>query len=179
MKKAIFTLTIAALVAMTSCNNGGSQAGGAQLTDSVQAQQAAPETGVTTAAAAPAAAAPTVKPTDLPTPITDFLKQHFPQATVSFVETDNEFGGVEYDVTLSDGTEVDFDKAGQWENVDCHAKAVPAALVPQAIATYVKTNYQGKVITKIDQKPAGYEIELAGGLELKFDKAGQFLGQDD
>ncbi|HAP49911.1 MAG TPA: hypothetical protein DCQ56_01665, partial [Porphyromonadaceae bacterium] len=140
MKKTIFTLTIAALAAMTSCNNGGSQAGGAQLTDSVQAQQAAPETGATTAAAAPAAAAPTVKPTDLPTPITDFLKQHFPQATVSFVETDNEFGGVEYDVTLSDGTEVDFDKAGQWENVDCHAKAVPAALVPQAIATYVKTN---------------------------------------
>ena len=27
MKKTIFTLTIAALAAMTSCNNGGSQAG--------------------------------------------------------------------------------------------------------------------------------------------------------
>ena len=82
-------------------------------------------------------------------------------------------------MTLNDGTEIDFDRNNQWDNVDCHTKAIPAALVPQAIANYVKTNYQALPITKIDKDAYGYEIELSNGMDLKFDTSGRFLGIDD
>ena len=57
--------------------------------------------------------------------------------------------------------------------------AVPAALIPTAIAQYVKTNFPNNIITKIEKKYNGYDIELETDLELKFDKSGKFLYADD
>lgn len=166
---------------LASCNNGGDAT---QNTMPVsQPQVAQPATPDTTMAQQPTASAPSAQAQAqaqaLPQPITDFLQKHFQGATVAYVETDAEHGGLEYDVTLNDGTEVDFDPANQWEQVDCKVKAVPAALVPAAIASYVKSNYQGLLITKISRKPYGYEIEVNNGLELRFDPQGHFAGIDD
>ena len=122
---------------------------------------------------------PAASPQAVPEAINAFVQQYFAGATIAYVETDSEHGGIEYDVTLNDGTEIDFDLNNQWDNVDCHTKAIPAALVPQAIANYVKTNYQALPITKIDKDAYGYEIELSNGMDLKFDTSGRFLGIDD
>ena len=124
-------------------------------------------------------AATQVDMSSLPQAITDFLQQHFPGSTIARIKTGNELGGVEYDITLSDGIEVDFDTKNEWESVDCHVKAVPAALVPSSIADYVKANYQSATIVKIDRKKTGYEVELSNGTEMKFDANGSFLGLDD
>ena len=35
------------------------------------------------------------------------------------------------------------------------------------------------VITKINKELHGYDIELANGMELSFDRSGRFLGMDD
>lgn len=115
----------------------------------------------------------------LPQAITTFLQQHFPNVAIAMVETDADHGGLEYDVTLTNGVEVDFDINNQWEQVDCRAQAVPAALVPAPIAAYVKANYQSMPITKIDNNHYGYEIRLVNGMELKFDASGRFLAYDD
>ena len=116
----------------------------------------------------------------LPQLITDFLQQQFPDATVAFVESSNKRGSLEYDVTLNDGTEVDFDLDNQWEEIDCKVKAVPAVLVPPAIVSYVKTlSLKDLIVTKIARKRYGYAIELNNGLDLKFDSKGQFIGLDD
>lgn len=95
------------------------------------------------------------------------------------MEFDREFNGGKYEVTLNDGTQIDFDKKGVWDKIDCEAGAVPAALIPGTIANYVKTNFAGAKVTKIDKERYGYEIELSNGLELKFNKAGQLLSMDD
>ncbi len=174
-------LLLVGALALASCNNGGGQ----QPTQAPVAPQ--PASGQVSAVpdstaqqgAAQQGAPTQVQPQALPEPITKFVQQHFPGATVVRVEADQEFGGLDYDLTLNDGTEVDFDPANEWEKVDCHVKAVPAALVPAAIASFVKSNYQGQPITKIERKPMGYEIELANGLELKFDKNGAFMHVDD
>ena len=63
--------------------------------------------------------------------------------------------------------------------MDCKYYAVPAALVPEVIATYVQTKYPGVMITKIDKELYGYEIEINNGLDLKFSPTGQLLGIDD
>lgn len=126
-------------------------------------------------AAQPAAA----NPGQLPQAITAFISKNFPGATVVGIDPDSEYGGLEYDVTLNDGTKIDFDRNNQWKKVECYSKAVPATFVPAAIANYVKANYQSLPITKIDNKGYGYEIELSNGLDLKFDAGGKFVGIDD
>ena len=165
------------LFALWSCsgNNDANQQQVAVPTVQEQPVQVAP---ADSTMAQPQAAAPATTAQALPEAITTFLKQHFPNATVSGVEPDNEHGGLEYDVYLNDGTQVDFDANNQWEKVES-MKGVPAALVPKAIATYVKGNYQNLAITKINKEYGGYEIELANGMDLKFDGSGRFMGMDD
>ena len=58
-------------------------------------------------------------------------------------------------------------------------KGVPAFFVPKAIASYVKGTYQNVAITKINKEYHGYDIELANGMELSFDRSGRFMGMDD
>ena len=142
-------------------------------------QPAAPVETVVVQAQPSAQAAPAANAQALPEAVNAFVKQYFPNATIAGVEMDSDHGGVEYDVHLSDGTEIDFDVNNQWDNVDCHTKAVPASLVPKAIAAYVSSNYQNMAITKINKEYHGYEIELANGLDLNFDRSGNFMGMDD
>ena len=115
----------------------------------------------------------------LPASAKTFVKKYFPQATIEYATKDTEFMGTTYEVRLSDGTEVDFDKKGNWDNVDCKTKAVPASLVPAAIAQYVKAHYPNTVIVKIDKERSGYDIELSNDLELKFNSKGKLIGIDD
>ena len=115
----------------------------------------------------------------LPASAKTFVKKYFPQATIEYATKDTEFMGTTYEVRLSDGTEVDFDKKGNWDNVDCKTKAVPASLVPAAIAQYVKAHYPNTVIVKIDKERSGYEIELSNDLDLKFNSKGKLIGIDD
>ncbi len=113
----------------------------------------------------------------LPEAITTFIKQQFPNATIAGIEPDHEHGGLEYDVYLSDGTQIDFDANNQWEKVE--SRAVPAYFIPKAIATYVSSNYQNMAITKIKKEYNTYEVELVNGMDLVFDRSGRFMGMDD
>lgn len=179
MKTIYATLSVGVVMfTLWSCsgNNDASQQQVTVPTAQEQPVQAAPadSTAVQPQTTAPAAAAQS-----LPETITAFVKQHFPNATIAGIEPDNDHGGVEYDVYLSDGTELDFDVNNQWETVECRASGVPAAFIPQAIANYVKSNYQNMTIAKIHKEYHGYEIELSNGLELNFDKSGNFMGMDD
>lgn len=84
-----------------------------------------------------------------------------------------------YEVTLTDRTEIDFDKKGNWTEVDCKKNAVPAALIPASVKDYVKANFPNEIITKIERKSTGIEVELANDFSLKFNKKGQFVSLDD
>ena len=115
----------------------------------------------------------------LPAAAQTFVQNTFPGKGIAYATIDRDFGKTTYDVRLNDGTEVDFDSKGTWDKVDCGLSAVPAQLVPEAIANYVKANYAGATIVKIDKERHGYDIELSNDLELKFNKQGQLIGFDD
>ena len=115
----------------------------------------------------------------LPAAAQTFVQNTFPGKGIAYAAIDRDFGKTTYDVRLNDGTEVDFDSKGTWDKVDCGFSAVPAQLVPTAIANYVKANYAGATIVKIDKERHGYDIELSNDLELKFNKQGQLIGFDD
>ncbi|MBO4315555.1 MAG: PepSY-like domain-containing protein [Prevotella sp.] len=115
----------------------------------------------------------------LPEAAKTFVKKNFPNTAISYVTKEMEFMGATYEARLADGTEIDFDKKGNWDKVDCQLKAVPAALIPATISQFVKTNHPDAIIVKIDKERYGYDIELSNDLELKFNKKGQLIGIDD
>ena len=114
----------------------------------------------------------------LPAAAQSFLKEYFPDSPISYVKKEADLTPT-YEVVLQNGTEIEFNKKGQWDNIDCKRLAVPAALIPAAISEYVNANFPGQSIVKIDRETYGHEIEMANGLELKFDKKGKLLHIDD
>ncbi len=146
--------------------------------DNAQQQQQVPVNQAQPAPADPNAQQPQATAQTLPAAATTFIQQQFPNATVTYVENDSDDGRVEYEATLSDGSKVTFNANGDWNKVECY-QGVPAALVPANIASYVSSNYQGAVITKVDREPYGYDIDLANGLDLKFNANGQLMSIDD
>lgn len=116
---------------------------------------------------------------NLPVSAQAFLKEFFPDNAVSYVKKDKEIAKTTYEVVLQNGIEIEFNSKGLWDNVDCKKAEVPAALVPAAIAEYVRTNFPGQVIVMIDKEPYGFEVELLNGLELKFNKDGNLIRVDD
>ena len=183
MKKMYFKVLSIGIVMFTlwSCTGNNNDANQQQVPVPAQEQpvQAAPvDSTMPQAQAAAPADAPATTAQGLPDAITAFIKQHFPNATITGVEPDHDHGGLEYDVYLNDGTQIDFDANNQWEKVES-MKGVPAFFIPKAIASHVKGSYQNAVITKINKEYNGYEVELNNGIELRFDGSGRFLGMDD
>ncbi len=115
-------------------------------------------------------------PADLPNSAQVILKNNF-KADVSHIKIEKNFGKIkEYDVVLTDGTEITFDSHGNWKDIEVRQNAsVPSSLVPKAIADYVKQNQKNAKITGIEKEKSGYEVELSNGVEIKFNSAGQFL----
>ena len=111
----------------------------------------------------------------LPKAAKDFVAKYFPGQNIIYAE--KEYG--KYEARFNNGTEIEFDKKGNWDKVDCKTTAVPAALIPEAIVQYVQANFAGAVITKIDKERYGYEIELSNDIDLKFNKQGALIGMDD
>ena len=78
---------------------------------------------------------------ELPLNARNFINQYFSKPQISYIKIDSEFLSKKYEVTLTDRTEIDFDKKGNWTEVDCKKGAVPAALIPVSIKDYVKKNF--------------------------------------
>ena len=116
----------------------------------------------------------------LPQTAKTFINQHFKGGDISVIKLDKTLGKVtEYEVIMQDGTEISFDRNGNWDNVEMPIKkSVPKAIVPAEIASYVAKNYPNQRIVSIDKERSGYEIELQNGVDLKFNKAGQFKRVD-
>lgn len=115
----------------------------------------------------------------LPAAAKAFIQKNFPGRTISYAKIDRDGLKTIYEARLDDGTEVDFDKKGNWDKVDCEKKAVPASLIPAGIANYVKANFPGTFVETIDKERNGYEVELSNKLDLRFDKKGNFKRIDD
>ena len=83
-----------------------------------------------------------------------------------------------YDVVLQNGTKLEFDKKGNLTEIDCKRGIVPALLIPQAIKNYLKDNYAGQSVKKIEMNKNEYEVELTNGLDLTFNKHFQLIDID-
>ena len=121
-----------------------------------------------------------VLPAQLPAPIQTFVQQYFPGQTITFAQKDLELTGWKYEIFLADGTHIDFDTDDMWDKIECPlTNPVPTALIPPPVASTIQANYPDAMITKIDKERNGFEVDLANGLELKFNKQGAIVDMDD
>lgn len=115
----------------------------------------------------------------LPTAAQTVLKNNF-KSSVSHIKIDKDLMTTEYDVVLNNGTEITFDKDGNWKDVEMNNKtAVPSDFVPVNVANYVKQNQKNAKIVGIEKDRGGYSVDLSNGVEIKFDKNGNFVRYDN
>ncbi|MEO8255670.1 MAG: PepSY-like domain-containing protein [Flavobacterium sp.] len=121
----------------------------------------------------------TITKAALPANAQTFLKTHFAGQEPSYIIKDKETFSTDYKVQFTNNTEVEFDGKGNWEEVDGNHTAIPAAIVPKTIATYLKANFANTTVTKISKNYNGYEVDINNGLELEFNSKGIFTRIDN
>ena len=114
----------------------------------------------------------------LPAKAQTLLSQHFNGQKVMLATIETGVVSRSYDVVLQNGTKLVFDKKGNLTEVDCKQSIVPDQLIPQAIKNYLMDNYAGQSVKKIEMNKNEYEVELANGLDLTFNKHFQLIDID-
>ena len=114
----------------------------------------------------------------LPVKAQTLLSNHFNNQKVMLATIESGVVSRSYDVVLQNGTKLEFDKKGNLTEIDCKLGIVPALLIPQAIKNYLKDNYAGQSVKKIEINKNEYEVELTNGLDLTFNKHFQLIDID-
>ena len=114
----------------------------------------------------------------LPAKAQTLLSQHFNGQKVMLATIETGVINKSYDVVLQNGTKLEFDKKGNLTEIDCKQGKVPAKLIPQAIRNHLKKNYPAQAVKKIEMSKNEYEVELANGLDLTFNKHFQLIDID-
>lgn len=115
----------------------------------------------------------------LPAEAKTFIQTYFALDSVSFVMQEREGLTTEYEVRFVSGDKVEFDGKGALKKVDCGQRAVPAALLPEAVRTYVSKQFPNAFITEWGKDDRRWKAELNNGLELEFNSKYEFVRIDD
>ena len=119
---------------------------------------------------------------NLPSTVQEFIKINFSSATVEKVKENSNWDVWEdekYEVRLSNGVELDFDKNGEVIEIDSkNDEAIPHTALPSNIASYLQENYPKEKVVGWDNQKKEQEVELANGTELEFDGQGNFRKLD-
>ena len=106
------------------------------------------------------------------------LSKHFKGQKVMLSTIESGVVSRSYDVVLRNGTKLEFDKKGNLTEIDCKQGIVPSQLIPQPIKNYLKENYRGEAVRKIEWNKKEYEVELTNGIDLTFNKHFQLIDID-
>lgn len=107
--------------------------------------------------------------TELPARARGFIEQHFAGQKIMFATVDREFlDDTTWEVVFADGSNVDFDRRGDWKDIDVRA-GVPTEIVPEAIRNHIAANFPDRTVRGISRDRRDWEVELDRGLELTFD----------
>lgn len=120
-----------------------------------------------------------VKPTALPDAAQTFLNDNYASESITRVVKDYDDFSYTYEVFLSDGTFVEFNKHGEWQEVENKVAGVRQSVVPTPIWQWVAENHSGRFIKAIDRDVNDYDVELDNGLDITFDHNGNFLYYDN
>jgi hypothetical protein len=118
-----------------------------------------------------------VEQSQLPAEAKAFLKEHF-KSKFHHAIKDVEGRSITYEVVLNDNTEIEFDEAGKWKEVEGKDGPIPITFIQKQTLDYVKINHPKESIMKIERSQSEYKVGLSNGLGLKFDMMGVFVKLD-
>lgn len=116
---------------------------------------------------------------ELPKTSQNFITNNFDVKSIQQITVDNDITSKDYEVYFSNGTKLEFDSKGVWKEIDGKSNAVSPKFISKKMQTYLTANYPNTEIKKIERDSKKIEVKLSNGLELKFDKAGNFIKIDD
>jgi hypothetical protein len=103
-----------------------------------------------------------------------FLKANFATKVPLLVTADWDDFTIRYET----GEKIEFDRSGNWKDIECYNSKVPTEAVPQQISSYISQNYPGKSIIKIERHRSVYEVKLNNGMEIEFNRNFQVIDMD-
>jgi hypothetical protein len=115
----------------------------------------------------------------LPQTAQQLIKKYFSNTEVSYAKMETDVFDKSYEVIFVNGCKVEFDKKGEWKEVNCKYAEVPAGIVPSKIQEFLTKNHSNAKVLEIDKDKRDYELKLNNGIELRFDLKENFMGYDD
>ena len=119
-----------------------------------------------------------IQQSELPAKAQIVLSKYFSQHKIVFTTLDIGIGSRNYNVILQNGTKLEFDKKGSWTEIDCKQDKVPVELLPLPIIDYIRKNYPGEFVKKIEKQRKEYEVELSNDIDITFNKHFQVIDID-
>lgn len=111
-----------------------------------------------------------------------FIETNF--AGVNVMRVEKEFGPEQYDITLANGVELDFNAKGDLEEIDGQNSPLPysvvKAILPAAAAKTLETKSAHNAVKSIDVEKSYFEVEFVKQMslnlkEMKFDAKGNTM----
>ena len=115
----------------------------------------------------------------LPLKAQTLLKQDFADFKIAFAEKDKDVREKGYEVKFTNGGSIEFNKKGEWKEIDCKNTAVPAKFIPQPILKQVRKKWGQEKIVKIERDHKKIKVELASDIEITFNKNFKIIEIDD
>lgn len=116
---------------------------------------------------------------ELPAASQQFLREHFAECKVAYAKVDDDWFDKEYKVVFVDGSKVEFDRRGEWKEVECKYGRVPLSIIPQQIHSKLKELYGDYEVVGIERDRRKYEVKLSNRLEVTFDSSFRVIDIDD
>ena len=123
-----------------------------------------------------------LKMSQLPQKVQHFVMSHF--AGETFEKSCKDDHG-EYEVMMSNGFVIEFNRDGQWQEVENTTHmALPLSVVqllPSVAVEYLEQKYPNGMVCAIERTKNGYEVVLydTRKVELHFDHNGKFIAKKD
>jgi hypothetical protein len=115
----------------------------------------------------------------LPAKSQQIIKKYYPDQSISLVKRERDLLDRSYEVIFTNGDKIEFDRNGEWKEIESRFSELPKDVVPKQIREYVEKHYPKVKINKIEKDSWNcLEIELANDMDLKFDSKYRLIDMD-
>ena len=115
---------------------------------------------------------------EIPEAIQTYIATHFNSSTIVLAEQETENNTTSYDIYLSEDIELEFNSNFEIIDIDSEIQ-LPDSVIPEAILSYVATNYPANFITDWELELNHQQVELNNSIELEFEMHGDFIRIDN
>lgn len=115
---------------------------------------------------------------ELPVAAQQFLDEHFAHNEVAYATVETDWFDKEYKVVFVDGSKVEFNRRGEWREIECKYGKVADSMIPEPIRAELARLYGEYEIIGIERDRREYEVKLSNRLEVTFDRQFRILDID-